>query len=271
MTSLVVWVGVDQRRPASIYIATDSRISWALNDQVSHTFDIGKKIWASASFPVVIGFTGDVMFPAIEVPNIIERLDKQAALPDPVGFVERALRHAWHRYPVPERRALSIVMAHRMHQEMRSEFALTVLRWSPGSAAWTRSDIPAPISSSAIHFGGSGSARVEYEILRWETSTASGTSRAVFGAFTDALGSGVDPRTGGAPQLGGIYRIGHGRLFGVVHENQRYFAGSPLIGAETLPDVEWRNRLFERVDSATKSRLAEAQPHRDWHTAATDS
>lgn len=61
----------------------------------------------------------------------------------------------------------------------------------------------------------------------------------------------IDPNSGGAPQLGCIYRTGSGRLLGIIHDSQRYFAGTHLIGDEALDGIEWRNSLFERADGRT--------------------
>ena len=86
------------------------------------------------------------------------------------------------------------------------------------------------------------------------------SNRKVFSGFVDAVTARVDPNSGGAPQLGCIYRTGPGRLLGIIHDSQRYFAGAHLIGDEALDGVEWRNALFERADGHTKRRLPGAQP-----------
>ena len=58
------------------------------------------------------------------------------------------------------------------------------------------------------------------------------------------LTSGEDPNSGGAPQLAGIYRHGGGRHFGIVHCGRKYYRGieSPSLD---LPDLQWKNELFE--------------------------
>lgn len=66
--------------------------------------------------------------------------------------------------------------------------------------------------------------------------------------------------------MGGLYRIGDGRVIGVVHEFQevekhRYFGGADLTGAEETLCVEWRNNHFERVDAKSNERLLYAQSH----------
>ena len=62
MTSLLAWVGVDSRHLSSIYLASDSRISWG---DVAN-WDFGRKLFASTKYPEIIGYVGDVLFPSLE-------------------------------------------------------------------------------------------------------------------------------------------------------------------------------------------------------------
>ena len=63
MTSLVAWVASDSHGPASLNLASDSRISWTAGRSVVHHWDHGKKVFASATSPVIVGYVGDVLFP----------------------------------------------------------------------------------------------------------------------------------------------------------------------------------------------------------------
>ena len=95
---------------------------------------------------------------------------------------------------------------------------------------------------------------------RWQSSSQAGTSRAVFSAFCDALRSQEDPKTGGAPQVVGLYRKGTGRCFGVVSENNKFILGLLIDHNPDDSLVEWRNTLFERCGSDGK-RIKTAQVH----------
>ena len=61
MTTLISWVGADQRGPASIRLAADSRISWSLSGSEQKKWDFGKKLFASHSGPEIVGYCGDVL------------------------------------------------------------------------------------------------------------------------------------------------------------------------------------------------------------------
>lgn len=50
MTLLSSWLGVDSRHPSSIYILSDSRISWG--DKTK--FDYGKKVFGCKNSPDIL-------------------------------------------------------------------------------------------------------------------------------------------------------------------------------------------------------------------------
>jgi hypothetical protein len=79
MTTLVCLVGVDQRKPSSVYIGSDSRISWGDSDTV---WSQGRKVFACANSPRVFGYVGDVTFPALAIPTIVDLIDKGAVDPN---------------------------------------------------------------------------------------------------------------------------------------------------------------------------------------------
>src|SRR5689334_556270 len=71
MTLLASWVGVDSRKPASIYIMSDSRISWGKAGK----FDYGKKVFGCKNSPDIFGYCGDVLFPSIVLNQIVDLAD----------------------------------------------------------------------------------------------------------------------------------------------------------------------------------------------------
>jgi hypothetical protein len=263
MTSLIAWVGADSRGPASLNIASDSRISWMSGESVSHHWDQGKKIFASMRAPLIVGYVGDVLFPTLVLPGVIDRIDRQVFRTDgaTVEGLVSVIRREWRDYPREERRPLNIYIGHRVGDGMSAGFRLTRLaNQDGGSDSWQTSDVPVSPASNCLAVDGSGRRAIKKALEAWRESDAGGTSRSIFSGFVDAVVAGVDPGSGGSPQLASLYRIGAGRLLGIIHQNQRYFAGMHLIGDEAVQDVEWRNELFERADGYTKSRLADAQP-----------
>jgi hypothetical protein len=144
---------------------------------------------------------------------------------------------------------------------MDTSFALFELNWSPAQG-WQERSIAVPSGKSAIvAVYGSGEESVKSSLERWEKSEVGRTSRSIFSAFCDSLSSTVDPRSGGAPQLVGLYRKGPAETFGVVYNAQRYLHGLCVDESPWLGGVEWRNDLFERCDWKSGQRLEDAQRH----------
>ncbi len=76
----------------------------------------------------------------------------------------------------------------------------------------------------------------------WEESLQGGTSRAIYSAFTEGLGQGADPYSGGGPQLVGLHRIGPGIRFGTIYGGKRYLAGACVTqAAARTENVKWFN------------------------------
>ena len=122
--------------------------------------------------------------------------------------------------------------------------------------------IPPPEESSILKIQGSGEESYWKASRSWEQSEHKRTSRSLYSAFVDSIKSDEDPRSGGPPQLVGLYRKDPGRLFGTIHDGERFLNGLQIH--DQVPDdskVEWRNEVFERVSGNTKSRLPEAQTH----------
>lgn len=263
MTSIVSWVGVDQRQPSSLYIASDSRITWDGGDPWDH----GRKCFASAVRPHIFGYWSDVLFPALSLPAIMQRIDEGFFgddRPEIGRSVYESLRALWASYPQHQRRSFGVLHGFRVREGMESDFTLTVTTYDAPTDRWAFGEAGIPDSSSLLQVQGSGGASVRHASAHWERSNSAGTSRAAFSAFTEALRAGTDPLSGGGPQLVGLYRKGPGRTFGTVFDRRRFFAGAPVARDSAWNDnVEWRNELFERVSGETAKRVDGAQVHSD--------
>lgn len=262
MTSIVSWVGVDHRGPASIYIASDSRITWG----TSHIWDSGRKTFASATHPYIFGYCGDVLFPSMVLPVVLEHLAAGAIATSSrsmFGEIGNLIQRLWMQYPHQEHRDFSIIMAARRGEKMAARFHLAVYAFDAASQAWHRREEDMPEMSSSLVHAGSGVREILAAETLWQASEHAGTSRAVFSAFCESMRTGADPNTGGGPQLVGLRRIGTGMTFGVVYDGHRHLSGtvvSKVIAAST--SIDWFNELFERADGSRMSRLKDAQPHR---------
>ncbi len=262
MTSITSWAAVDSRGVSSLYIASDSRISWG----TGQSWDQGRKTFACRQLPHIFGYWGDVLFPAMAIPLVIDRLEHQLLSVNPnrhFGAIGSTIRRLWIDYPDAQRRDAGILVGHRNGEGMRSIFSLAVFIYDAASDSWSRRSIEMPSRSGELRIAGSGASYVRNAKKLWDLSAEGGTSRAVYSAFCEALMSGGDTASGGGPQLVGLFREGPGRVFGTVYGGQRFFAGSRLTRDEAASgNVDWFNHLFERVDERTMRRLPGARTHR---------
>ena len=261
MTSLVSWAGVDSRGPSSIYIATDSRISWGKGS----TWDAGRKVFASRRRLEIFGYVGDVLFPSLVLGQIADAPEgprTAEAPPAEVRFERIAglLKSAFESLPTSERRPFRIAYAQRLGESMLAKFQFLSLSWNQADG-WVSGTMEIPRESDSVAIWGSGAKSVELWKERWNRSSQARTSRAIFSAFCDAIQSGSDPLSGGPPQLVGIYRTGPAQTIGIVHDGQPYVFGLPANPRDYAEaDMRWHNHLFERCD-ANGDLLKMAQPH----------
>lgn len=266
MTSLVAWIGVDSRGPASIYLASDSRISWAIEKTVD-TWDYGRKLFASKSQPEILGYVGDVLFPSQALGQVIDLIDLGVLFVDADGPAEKwakivsLLQDSFQVYPSRSAHPFEVVYCTRENGGMGSVFHMFTLRWRRDTGWTINQGWRIPEMSNVIATFGSGHDQVKQWHNQWQRAIGESVSRSVFGAFCDALRSGGDVFTGGAPQLAGLYRERPAETFGVIYEGRRYLMGVPLPDSLVCDAIEWRNELFERCDGHTMKPLEGAQRH----------
>lgn len=259
MTTITAWAAVD-RGVSAVYIASDSRITWGQGD----LWDRGRKTFASHTEPYVFGYWGDVLFPAMALPQVIESIDHNLVPLNanrPYGPVGSLIRRLWLDYPISQRRDCGILLAHRLGSGMKSVFSLAVFTYGAKEDKWRRRSIPMPDRSAELRIAGSGTAVVRNAKKLWDDSPHRHTSRAVYSAFCEGLASGQDPLSGGGPQLVRLRRMGNGETLGATIGASRFFAGAKVRSSDVTLGVDWFNELFERIDGATLKRLAGAQVH----------
>lgn len=262
MTTVIAWLGVDSRGPSSLYLAADSRFTWA--PQVS--WDYGRKLFASRSLPVILGYCGDVMFTSHCIAQALELeeaglLYSKGADPDTrVAALAKVLEDSLGTYPSSRQREFSVVYASRIGPDKHPSFFVAEISWRP-SAGWSSAIPILPEKSALVTARGSGRADFLAVHGRWETGDVGRTSRAVYSAFCDHLASGRDPHTGGPPQLVGLVRTGPAITFGVIYSGARWLSGARVPEVVVPPEVEWRDELFQRCDGQTMAVRPGAQRH----------
>jgi hypothetical protein len=229
------------------------------------SWDFGRKVFACEKSPHILAYIGDVLFASVTLSQIASSIDAgalfaEAAPPDEqFRAVVGAVEASFNAVPVVQQRAFTVLFGLREGEGMAFEFHLFSLGWS-SNHGWHQDRVPIPNRSAALRILGSGGAVVSEWHGKWEESSQGGTSRAIFSAFCDAIASGTDPLTGGAPQLVHLYRKWPAAVTGVVFGGRPYLLGLPLQTNDIAESIQWRNELFERCDLSGKV-LTGAQKH----------
>lgn len=266
MTSLAVAIASDARGPCSLYLVTDSRITWGT---ASERWDAGLKTFASPTTADIFGYCGDAYFVPIALSQALELLsqgtwDFEHASAEGrhravIGLLQAAIAQ------VHTKNISSVTFFHgaRDGEFMGSRFRLWRSQYDVGSKVWTDEELPLAFGASYIaHADGSGKIQVESQFIEVSKTAARGTSRAAMHAFCQALHSGSDPLSGGTPQLVGLWRKGPARRFGFCWHGKSYVAGMEVPNTADHSSVDWFNHLFERCDGRTGSKLKTAKSHR---------
>ncbi len=269
MTLLVSWVGVDSHGPASVYLASDSRLSWGADCY----FDQGRKVFAFRTSPDIVGYCGDVLFPSMAISQAIALANNGLLFSQSNTCLERfelfrtQIKGHFQQYPT-EHGVLSgnmfqMVFASRDRVNPRS-FACFQLDWRKDTG-WRTTKLALPAQSAVTASLGSGGTYFDQNLTQYDTGPNQSTSRNVFHCFCETLFSAVDPYCGGSPQLVGLYCKPNSlaKQFGIIRSGYRYLNGMRITNAPSFTSVEWRNDLFERCDGQTMLRLDGAMPQPD--------
>lgn len=265
MTTLLAWTGIDTHGPASVYIASDSRISWGSG----RYWNVGRKVFASKTRPEVFGYCGAVTFPIQILGQLVDLIDLGLFFSESDSYdsklekVIAKISDSYRNLPISQHEKCQIFYASRVGSRMSSTFHAATIDVNRGGVSASKIDYPK--NSGIIAMAGTGKPSLAFSYEEWigphykDPSQLGRTSRSVFGAFCDALASGKDPYSGGAPQLVGLYRAGAAKAFGIIYNGSRYINGLEVSVIPGLNSVEWRNNLFERCCGENMEILKSAQ------------
>ena len=158
--------------------------------------------------------------------------------------------------------SFSVFHGTRDGELMSSRFRLWQTSYKVATQRWTDKEHDLSQNHSCLaHLDGTGKNVIEKRRNDWVQTSAKSTSRAAIWAFCDALGSGEDQFSGGAPQLVGLWRKEPAQNFGFLWNGRRYLSGLEVARNSSWDAVHWFNHLFERCDGRTGNRLKSAQRH----------
>lgn len=266
MTLLLAFMGVDQKKsgpkPSSIYIASDSRISWL----GGASFDFGRKVFGCQNSPEIFGYCGDVLFPSLCLNQIVDTIDR-GLLFDPTWNCEAKFQaminkfiSIFNRYPkeVEGITRPSIEIIHASRSTDRTFFARK-MKWTKSTNKWSAENVKFSECSDKLYIAGSGASEFRENFPSYHE--VSRTSRAIFQCFCDTLDNIQDKQCGGPPQMYGLFRERNAIPFGIIQKNRRYFGGMEVTDLSNFNSILWRNELFERCDGLTMKKITGAQTH----------
>lgn len=268
MTLLIAWTGVDSRGPSSVYLASDSRISW----KAGSAFDYGRKVFAFNKWPDVLGYCGDVLFPSIALNQIVDLADAgllftaEFSCKQKFQAIVDKLNDLFRQYPQLhsgiKENSLSIVHASR--DPKNNSFFCQTISWTP-KKGWFGAKVEFPSSSAILFSLGTGAGEFAANFARYNAGATKETSRAVFHCFCDALANTSVVSVGGAPQLVGIFRkpASVAITFGVIYKLKRSYLGANVDNLRNFDTIQWRNANFELCDGRTMAKLPNAQAQPD--------
>lgn len=265
MTLLAAWVGVDNNRLgpkiSSLYIASDSRMSWGIQEK----FDGKQKVLGMVNHPDIFGYCGDINFTENILNQIVQHGDSNLLFPkhalpdDKFDIIGNKIESALSTYPKNLiSQPFSLIYATR---DLFGHFHAYKFSWSK-SKGLESSKIQLPLHSDIIFVAGSG--REDF-LKKWHSAfdlSAKNnfrTCRAVYHCFTETLDQTEVYSVGGPPQIVGLYRKFNAQFFGIIQNEKKYFKGTEVLSTENLNFVQWRNELFERCDPESLTLLMDAQ------------
>jgi len=275
MTLIAAWAGLDSRSVASVYIASDSRISWTPQVNYNH----GKKVFASQRTPDIFGYCGDVLFPLLPLDQLVTMIDNGLLFEEGEDYPDRQkailyqLKKSFDDYPHDNPKVMGdVVEIFYCGKDNTNEFHFKKISWTRTLNRWIVQDVDVLKDRRSYVLVASGTGQPEFQKKYSEYLNQPGsvrTSRCVFQTFCNVLENIQNPLCGGAPQLVGLYRRPqtNGMYFGIIYKGYRYFQG---LCINTLPNlhykkIQWRNEWFELCDAETCKICDGAQRQPFWH------
>jgi hypothetical protein len=262
MTAIIAWSTFDghEEGPASLYLASDSRISRELPGGGWDVLgDSHQKIFASEQTADIFGFCG----PIEGVEKVVRLLRESAVrMRESKGYgpgseteyssdiFEAALAEGAEAL----RSGVQIFHGYRFKGR---RFGLAQVR-ATSDGQFARIDYSLPDKGGLLFREGLGAQMVQKSQEEYFDTEAEskGFSRWLWMSFHESLERNPHPTCGGAPQLAGLYTRGPGITLGVCFKGIGYVSGKQ----RNCDDIEYRDVLFQRVD-ARGVRLPNAQPH----------
>ena len=167
---------MDSRGPAAIYIASDSRINWPAGTLGAPQWSHARKTYSTTRAPHIMGYVGDVLFPALALPTVMAQLDEapqEGSIEEAQECALKLVQAAWRDVPAGVRLGSDIVHCTKVGTGVKDvQFGVQILSLPAGSDRWSTTVLEIPQVSSRIEFLGSGHKELKKAYRRWVDLTA---------------------------------------------------------------------------------------------------
>jgi hypothetical protein len=221
MTALVSWATYKAGQtsaPNSIYIVSDSRITWGTHRA---SWDGGRKVFTCRIEPHMFGYCGDVVFPSLAIAQIVSAIDNgvlfqaKASADEKHEAVYASLIKSFQRRRDTPDQDFWILHALRMGEDATRSFSVRQISYDASQRKWQSVPLLIPPTTGILAILGSGKVSVKRHIDRWLNSSVGGRGSAIFSGFCDALFSGEDKHSGGMPQIRALNPGSHTQIIGL--------------------------------------------------------
>jgi hypothetical protein len=258
MTTVVRWGGSDQRRQSSIYLASDSKLTYPTKHE------LGRKTFACKNAPYIFGFCGQAALPFTAIPKLVLELDRMYGgsmeITESIilAFVKNEINPAKRRYS--NIGDCHIMVCGRNGENMSASFFSYVITYTLNRDC-VGIERPDYLKKNNFYQAwGSGEGTSNSYNTAWEVNTDSGGfSRAIFSGFYDSICSCLDLYTLPPPQLVGIWATGAPIDFCLIW-NSRIYQGGTRVPSTSIPRT-CMDRLFQIIDPLTMDVAVNEQRH----------
>lgn len=248
MTTMVAWIATNLGAPGAVYLASDSRITWG---GAGSRWDAGRKLFACRQSADIFGYYGDAFFPSQLLGQITAVVDLGLMFNPQTGSEKRhacvvaAMEASHARHHNVRDAEFTILHISRHGEGTTASFRAWTTRYRGARSGWEDSAVE--LNASAPLVFGSGAARLSEKISRRLPADERETNAIVFSTFCETLVRQSDSRSGGVPQLVGLFAQRPAQTIGIIHEGVRYLHGLPA-GPIHSGRLEWRDQGFQAID-----------------------
>lgn len=255
MTLILSWVAMDEKKqgksPASLYLASDSRVTYFCPNNTKRVDDEKQKIFLSSKYSEMFALCGDYDTCSVMLKHLLKQLDEEKIILDKVNISEKMQQ--LKKYFLGGSKKIKCDSAILYGTKANKQLVLYRFDIKKGEVCFTKQDLGE--TSNILLYDGSGKFDFKELKLKYyhdvKSFNEADTSRGAFRCIYDAISKVNDPCVGGKMQAAVLYRgINIPKPLAIYYGEDCYLFGKK---SNDILDknVEYRNENFEIVNPIT--------------------